>query len=214
MATKTIIFDLGGVYFTDGTKQAIHSISEKYNIPPEKIKAVPKGELGTQYRTGEITADIFWEKAKNYWGIIASSDDLANMWLKGYEPIDGTANLIQRIKKAGHELLFLSDNVKERVEYLSEKYNFLPNFKDGVFSHEAGIRKPNPKIYQLVLEKASNIAENCVYIDDKLELLEPAKKLGMEAVQFIDPNQVESELRKLGVEFEKLNKELKYFNIR
>lgn len=34
----------------------------------------------------------------------------------------------------------------------------------------------SPKIYQLALEESSNPAENCVYIDDKPNLLEEAKK--------------------------------------
>lgn len=194
---KTIIFDLGGVYFTDGTKQAIEVISEKYNLDPEKVKAVLKGELGTKYRIDEITADTFWEEAKKYWNIKASSAELAQIWLDGYKPIEGTIDIVKRLKEKGYELLFLSDNVKERVGYLQEKYNFLSYFKDGVFSHIAKTRKPDPKIYLLALEKSSNPIEDCLYIDDNLKLVESAEKLGMKGVQFINPDQLESELKTL-----------------
>lgn len=196
---KTIIFDLGGVYFTDGTKQAIKVISAKYSLTSEKVKEVLKDKLGTQYRIGEITANTFWDKAKNYWGIEASSNDLAQIWLDGYKPIEGVVSIVKRLEENKYELLFLSDNVKERAEYLQEKYNFLPYFKDGVFSHIVKTRKPDPKIYSLVLEKASYPADNCIYIDNKFELLEPAIKLRMKGVQFVDPNQLEFDLKALGV---------------
>lgn len=195
--TKTIIFDLGGVYFTDGTKQAIKTISEKYKLNPKKIKEVLNGELGTEYRIGKITANVFWGKAKKYWNITAPSDILTKIWLSGYKPINGTVEIIKRLKNAGHELLFLSDNVKERVEYLSQKYDFLSDFKDGIFSHKAKVKKPNPKIYLLALEKSSHSAKDCIYIDDKPELLEPAAKLGMKVIQFKNPKQLERDLETL-----------------
>ena len=47
---KTIIFDLGGVYFTDGTQRAIDIISKEYNLNKDEVANVFKGEIGTKYR--------------------------------------------------------------------------------------------------------------------------------------------------------------------
>ena len=57
----------------------------------------------------------------------------------------------------------------------------------------------NPKIYQLALEESSNPAENCVYIDDKPNLLEEADKLGMSTIAFTNPDELRKKLRELGV---------------
>lgn len=51
------------------------------------------------------------------------------MWVEGYEPILGTVDVVEKLSQLGHELIFLSDNVKERVEYLDKKYSFLRKFK-------------------------------------------------------------------------------------
>ena len=61
---NTIISDLGGVYFTDGTDIAIEILSSKYNIPKKKIKKVLKGRLGMKYRENKITREEFWKKAE------------------------------------------------------------------------------------------------------------------------------------------------------
>ena len=61
---KTIIFDLGGVYFTDGTSKAIKIISEKFGLNREIVSDVFKGEIGTKYRKSEISHEEFWKLAK------------------------------------------------------------------------------------------------------------------------------------------------------
>ncbi len=198
---KTVIFDLGGVYFTDGTAEAIEKIGAAYRLPGEKVAEVLKGELGTQYRVGSLTAEEFWERAKERWGLQVPPGELSAIWLEGYAPIAGTGELVDRLGRAGYELLFLSDNVQERVDYLESRYGFLEKFSDGVFSHVVKRRKPDPKIYELALEKASCPPEECVYIDDKPELLEPAKRLGMEAIRFESAPQLEEALRDLGLRF-------------
>lgn len=197
---KTVIFDLGGVYFTDGTKGAIKTISERWNLDPNVVADVFKGKIGTAYRESQITHEEFWKQAKETLGIDAPMNELSHIWLDGYVPIEGTVDIIRELIGNGYEIIYLSDNVQERIDYLEEKYHFLQYFKSGVFSHIAGVRKPNPKIYELALKEASNSAENCVYIDDKPNLLEEADKLGMSTIAFINPNDTRQKLIELGLD--------------
>lgn len=199
MQIKTIILDLGGVYFTDGTKESIEIISSRYRIEREKVQKVLHGELGALYRRGDIGGNVFWAKAKLFWGINVHSDLLSEIWLQSYKVFEGTETAIKQLYHTGYELLYLSDNVRERVQYLSEKYDFLKWFSAGVFSYEVRTRKPDMVMYQAVLAKSTSFAENCVYIDDCYELLEPAKQLGMHIIHFKNPIQLVDDLKKLGV---------------
>jgi len=199
---KTVIFDLGGVYFTDGTKRAIDIISQRWNLDQSKVADVFKGKIGTAYRESQISHDEFWRQAKDTLGIEAPMEELAEIWLNGYVPIEGTVEIIKELKEKGYEILYLSDNVQERIDYIEEKYHFLQYFKSGVFSHIAGVRKPNPKIYQLALEESSNPAEDCVYIDDKPNLLEEADKLGMATIAFVNADETRKKLIELGVKLD------------
>ena len=107
---------------------------------------------------------------------------------------DGSAPLIDRPGAAGYELLYLSDNVQDRIDYLEATYRFLHRFKDGVFSHDVGIRKPDPMIYQIVLERASHPPSECLFIDDKPAMLDPAEEVGMTVIAFVDPDPLETDL--------------------
>lgn len=200
MKITTIIFDLGGVYFTDGAKRFVQKMKELHGMPETNVLEVISGDLGKQYRTAEITPKVFWQKAKEHWGLDVDTMRLSKLWLDGYEPISGTVKLVDRLARAGYEVLFLSDNAPDRVDYLESRYKFLGKFKGGVFSHVTKARKPHEKMYTAVLDIASNLASQCVYIDDKSHLLEPAKLLGMHTIAFKTPEQAEHDLRLLGLE--------------
>jgi len=194
---RTVIFDLGGVYFSDGTRQAIDKIAAGYGVDRQAVAGFLNGEAGASYRTGRITVDQFWQQATTSWNIRASAQALSTIWCESYQPIRGTVSLVEQLRTAGHQLLYLSDNTRERVDYLEEKYGFLKNFDDGVFSHLVRCKKPDPKIYELLLAKAVNPAAACVYIDDKPDYLMPAKELGLQVIAFKNAAQLEAGLKEL-----------------
>ncbi len=199
-AIRTVIFDLGGVYFTEGVKQFVKKMADRFSISEQDVRAIVDGENGKYYRTGEMTPAAFWESAMRYWKLTVPTDEVAQMWLSGYVPIDGTLRIIEGLTSK-YELLFLSDNAPDRIEYLENRYRFLGKFKAGVFSHLVGVRKPDPKMYEEALRLASHPANECVYIDDRPHLLEPAKALGMHTIAFQTPEQLAKDLQYLGVNF-------------
>ena len=196
---RTVIFDIGGVYFSDGTRIAIDAIAAKYDIKRDVVAGFINGEPGRQYRIGAISAEQFWRQAIRQWDVQSSAETLALIWNSSYQLDEGTVRLVDRLKGAGHELLYLSDNTAEKVAYLDAKYAFVQKFDDGIFSHLARCRKPNPEIYQLVMAKASHPADACIFIDDKPANLAPAKKLGMQTIAFKNSAHLESCLIKLAL---------------
>lgn len=195
---KAIIFDLGGVLFTNGTKQFISDISKQYNLDREVVKDIMDGDLGSQYREAKITRDEFWKLALEKLHIQEDIDALEEQWINGYELIGGTKDIIFELAQR-YKVYYLSDNVKERVDKINSKYNFLEWFEDGIFSHEVGVRKPNPKIYKYALNKAHVQPDETVFIDDKQSALEPAKEMGITTILFETPEKLQERLTELGI---------------
>jgi epoxide hydrolase-like predicted phosphatase len=191
---KAIIFDLGGVLFTNGTKKFIDFIANKYSLDKEMIKEVMDGEIGTLYRESKISRDEFWNRCLQELHITADRDELEEKWIDGYELIEGTRDVIQELSKK-YKIYFLSDNVKERVEKINARYNFIDWFEDGVFSHEVGVRKPNPQIYKIALKKADVTPQEAVFIDDKPHFLPPAKEMGIRTFLFESPEKLREDLK-------------------
>ncbi len=193
---KAVFFDLGGVLFTNGTKRFISYLVNKYAVNEEKAKRlVDVGRIPNAYREGKITRDEFWEKVRNKLQIREETDKLEKEWVKGYQLIKGTRDIIFILKKR-YKVYFLSDNVKERVDLLDKKFGFLSWFDGGVFSYEVGVRKPNPKIYKILLKKAILKEKEAVFIDDKEIPRQSASKIGIATILFRNPQQLKRDLGK------------------
>lgn len=193
---KAIIFDLGGVLFTSGTKRFVDYLHTTYDLDKEKVKNLLDGELGTLYREAKITRDQFWQRFLKAVWIDEDVDTLEDRWISGYELIEGTKQVVQELSKK-YKVFFLSDNVSERIKRINKKYNFLEWFEGGIFSHEVGVRKPNPKIYKLILKKIGVKPNQAIFIDDKPHFLPSAAQLGIKTILFENPDKLQKELKKI-----------------
>ena len=94
-----------------------------------------------------------------------------------------------KLKQLGYKIAILSDQW-----YLSKKalmsHKFYKKFNPVVVSCDAGMRKPNPKIYKLTLKKLKLKPSECVFIDNQKWNTEPAKKLGINTILFKDNEQL------------------------
>ena len=70
-----------------------------------------------------------------------------------------------------------------------------------VSSGYSGFVKPDKRAYDLVLKELSEDPANCLFIDDLERNLPPAKKLGMKTILFSTQENLEKELRALGIKF-------------
>jgi len=196
---KTIIFDLGGVYFTDGMKEVTNRMHKEYGIPKEKAHDVLEGPLASNYRMGKIDPHLFWKECVALLGIPLKPDEFRDLWVSSYVPIPKTVAIIDELNKKKYEVLFLSDNAPDRIEYLEKKYFFLSHFRDGIFSYDVKARKPDEKMYRAVLGKTKNSPLECLYIDDKEKCLPPAIKLGMKTLLFVNAESLKDDLKTKGI---------------
>jgi putative hydrolase of the HAD superfamily len=64
-------------------------------------------------------------------------------------------------------------------------------------SSKAGVRKPDPAAYELVLDALQLEASAIVYLDDLGINLKPAKAMGMTTIKVIDPDDALADLSKV-----------------
>ncbi|NUT37579.1 MAG: HAD family phosphatase [Hamadaea sp.] len=193
-----LAFDLGGVLFTDGTAEFAAHLHDDHGVDLAQARHLLTGPLGSAYRRGELTRDAFWHAFRQALGLSVPADELAARWIDGYRLDSGTRDLIRQLSRH-HGVYYLSDNVAERVDAVERRHRFLGLFTGGVFSHEAGVRKPDPRIYQVLLDRTGVEARHVVYIDDKDWALVPAAALGMTTILFRGSGHLRRELVRLGL---------------
>ncbi|MEV6965125.1 HAD-IA family hydrolase [Hamadaea sp. NPDC051192] len=195
---RVLAFDLGGVLFSDGTREFIEYLRRAHGVDTAHAGELLHGDLGSRYREGTVTRDEFWGTFRHTLRLEDSADDLAARWIDGYRIDEGTRDLIRDVS-ARYAVYYLSDNVADRVEAVEDRYGFLNLFTGGVFSHEVGVRKPDRRIYEHLLWIAEADAEDVVFVDDKQWALDPAAQLGMATVLFQHSDQARHALAALGV---------------
>lgn len=109
----------------------------------------------------------------------------------------GTVEIMKRLKKAGYPLYGLSNWSAETFPIAREKYDFFHLLDDIVISGEVGMIKPDPEIFEHLLEKIDKPAQECLFIDDAPANIEQAHKMGFATIHFQSPEQLEAELHRL-----------------
>ncbi len=194
---RTIIFDLGDVIIPIDMGAPIRNFATLANLPEETVTALWKQHnLWHHYETGVVDDAGFRQHVRQLLG----NDDWAD------EVIDTTWNSIlldlpvariERIlelKASGKYRLFLLSNTNaihiRQVNQLLTKLNqptLEALFERVFYSHEVGMAKPSPTIYQHVLTEAGLVADETLFLDDNPANIAAAASLGIRAMQVIPP---------------------------
>lgn len=191
---KAIIFDFGGV-ITKGSffKSLAEKLEKEIEIPKEKIvMALKESEDG--YARGKETKETFWRLVSGKLGKNLDPEIMNKTFIASYEINKEMLQWIKKLRKK-YKLILLSGNFKELADDLKEKFG---DFFDALyFSNETGWVKPEKEAYEQVLREQRLNGEECIFIDDKAENLEPARRLGIKAIQYKNDKQVQEEFEKI-----------------
>ena len=107
--------------------------------------------------------------------------------------------LVKKLKEKGYGIYLLSNYSEKLFRMHTEGLPFWESVDGYVVSYEIHVIKPNPPIYEHLLQKYCLKAEECLFFDDRPENTEAAENLGMEAVTVVDGSEefLLRELKKL-----------------
>jgi len=110
-----------------------------------------------------------------------------------------TVEIMKQLKGKGYPLYGLSNWSAETFPYAREKYNFFELLDDMIISGHVGYVKPEPEIYQIVLEKIGKPAQECLFIDDSLPNIIQANTMDFRTIHYTSAKQLKDELNQLGL---------------
>jgi 2-haloacid dehalogenase len=114
-------------------------------------------------------------------------------------PIEGTVAILAELRHRGTKLYFLSNYSAETYPLALGRYDFLSWFAGGIVSGEHGVIKPDPAIYQLLIDRHGIDPHRAVFIDDVAANAEAARPFGIHPIHFTGPEMLRTELLKLGL---------------
>lgn len=113
------------------------------------------------------------------------------------EPIAETVACAEALAARGHRLHLLSNIAAHTWDGVARRYDFWKHFEVRVLSCHCGAVKPEPVIYQRLLEDAGLRPGEAVFLDDLPANVEAGRRAGLRALRFEDPATSLPTLRRL-----------------
>jgi len=203
MSFRAVLCDLGGVVL-DAPFGAFDAIEQAAGAARGAVREInarhPDDNAWARIERGEIGVDEFVE-------LFTAEAAEAGHSLPARDVIDVVHSLaphaaianeaivdaLRRCKQAGWVLVLVTNNVQPLAQRAESAWLF-ELFDDVVESCVVGLRKPEPKFYELALERAGVDAAEVVMLDDLGINLKPARQLGMHTIKVTDPAVAAGEL--------------------
>ena len=115
------------------------------------------------------------------------------------DSIAGTVEILRELKQAGYPLYGLSNWSAETFPHARQQHDFFDLLDDMVISGEVGHAKPDPEIFQVLLERIGRPPEECLFIDDALPNIRQAQRMGFGTIHFQSPEQLRTALHEMGI---------------
>jgi putative hydrolase of the HAD superfamily len=204
---QAVIWDFGGV-FTTSPFDAFNRYERERGLPSDVIRRInsvnPDTNAWARIERSEVDAAtfdrLFAEEAKQLGYAIPGKDVLA--LLSG----DLRPRVVDAFKacKAMFKVGCITNNAptgkgagmsssSEKAGKIAEVFTL---FDHVIESSKAGVRKPDPRIYQMMCDALGVEPAHCVYLDDLGINLKPAREMGMTTIKVVSEDQLLSDLSK------------------
>jgi len=203
---KVILFDLGRVLVDFDHKRAAERISafcpktaiEIYNLFFES-------QVTVAFEAGKITPENFYLEVKNMLNLKLSYDSFVPIWNDIFflSPKNRSVFRLVNSLRAHYKTAMLSNINVLHYEYVKKNFPVLGVFDKIFLSFELGAVKPDKKIYEQVITQLQVGPQEIFYTDDRAELVESAKSLGIRGCVFTKFEQLVNDIAQAGITFEK-----------
>ena len=205
MTVQTVISDFGGVLtspllgsfvaFQDETDISMENLGSAMQRISERDGSHPLFDL----EKGLISEADFLNRVADELepeiGHRPNMHSFTEIYFNALEPNAPMVDLMRELQGRGLRMALLTNNVREWESRWRTMVPIDEIFELVVDSAFVGCRKPEPRIYEILLERLGVEAQGCLFVDDVEVNCEAARELGMAAVHFRDNEQAIPEVR-------------------
>jgi epoxide hydrolase-like predicted phosphatase len=192
---QAVIFDFGGVLMRTENREPRTQLARSLGRTYEQLEDVVfNGPTGLPATLGELSAE-------QHWSSVAKTLKIEERQIPGFQDKfwDGDrmdSQLVEHIRdlKGRYRTALLSNAWSDLRDYLVDRWKIADAFDLMMISAEVGLAKPDPRIYQLVLERLQVPAQAAIFLDDVLENVEAARSVGLTGIHFRSADQALTDL--------------------
>jgi glucose-1-phosphatase len=195
-----VIFDIGRVLVKLDLARAIEGLSQGVSLSPAELwSAIEKDPRWHDWQEGRISPHDWHLHISKRLGSPLKFEEFREAWNRTLDPVPlQSDDLFASIAKK-HKLALLSNTDPIHVAHLESNFSFFRFFPRPARIYSCSIRasKPSPFVFQAALKAVKTPASQAVFIDDIFEYVQVARSLGLQAIHYLNPGQLRSELNAL-----------------
>lgn len=187
------IFDFGGV-MTTNPREGLYRYEQSLGLPRGALYRVIVGDddghgLWHRLERREISAKRFWRevnrRAREELGVRITLRGVAGSFAGSFGPRPAMIALVRELRRKIRTVL-LTNNVAEFTSLWRPIIPVEELFDRVIDSSAVGLRKPDPRIFRLALEAALVTPAEAIFVDDTLEHVLAAERMGIRSIHFTD----------------------------
>jgi putative hydrolase of the HAD superfamily len=199
---KDIFFDIGNVLIDIHPEDCIQYWADSADLTKGEIIKAFSNDLHNAYEIGKITNNDFFYSFKNALPqpCCLKKSDFWRGWNKLLGKEKHTVEILKLLSLDYNIWLLSNTNPKHINNNLKLSSTFFEFVKGAIYSFEVGVRKPDPTIFENALKLSGSGSSKTLFIDDLIENIQIAKKLGWKAIHCENDNLLQDQLTFLGID--------------
>lgn len=159
------LFDIGNVIITFDFRISAKKLAEDSAVPADEILPLVS-PLATELELGRLSPEQFIAGASARIGYTGTPERFQAVFADIFALNDPMAAFVAELKAAGTPLYLLSNTNAIHASFFEANFPVFGLFDGGIYSHEVGLMKPDPAIYERARSDLRLVPERTVYIDD------------------------------------------------
>jgi HAD superfamily hydrolase (TIGR01509 family) len=200
---RAIIFDIGRVLIRVDISRAMNGLASGLALTPQEVwSAIENDPRWLDWQEGRISPRDWHLHLSKRLGASITFEQFSEVWNRALDPTPiHSESFLEKLSK-NYRLALLSNTDPIHMSHEEARFPFFRFFPIRIYSYHVGASKPDPLIYREALKACKVRAEETVYIDDVAAYAEAAQRLGMTGIVFQSSEQLQSDLRNLGIRFD------------
>jgi putative hydrolase of the HAD superfamily len=201
---EAVISDFGGVLttpllgsflaFQDETGIAMETMGQAMQRVAERDGEHPLFELEKGRRSEADFLDGLADELEADLDHRPELHRFSEIYFDALEPNEPMIALMRGLKARGFRMALLTNNVREWEPLWRSMMPVDEIFELVVDSAFVGMRKPEPEIFELTLDRLGLPGDRCLFVDDVAEHCEAAREVGLAAVHYRDSDQARAKI--------------------
>jgi putative hydrolase of the HAD superfamily len=183
---RVIFSDIGGVLLTNGWgHKSRQKAAQVFGFDYEEMNALHEFIFNV-YEMGKISLDTYLDTTLFYRSRDFTREDVKAFMFSQSEELPELLQWLTEWKRNHNEdlkIFSINNEGKELNDYRIRKFKLFRCFDGFISSCEVGMRKPDPEIFSLAMGIAHATPDECLYIDDRLMIVEAARGAGIKSIQ-------------------------------